>query len=213
MKYSCSGVILAGGLNLRFSGKNKALLVVGGKRILDHILDIYSQIFKEILLVTNDPLPYVERDINIVTDIYPIQSPLTGIHSGLFHSSAPYGFFTACDTPFVKRELIEAMIDGIESRADVIVPETSKGLQPLFAVYSKQCLQPIESHLTGQKKNPQLRGFLQHELKIQHFFKKVCVKKMPEKFCRDKDPDLVSFFNINRPEDLVEAEKLAKSIQ
>jgi len=212
MKYSCSGVILAGGLNLRFSGENKALLYVGGKRILDHILDIYSQIFEEILLVTNDPLLYVGWDIHIVTDIFHLQSPLTGIHAGLFHSTAPYGFFTACDTPFIKRDLIEAMIAGIESKSDVIVPETSKGLQPLFAVYSKQCLQPIESHLVGQNNNSQSSGLLQPGLKTQHFYKKVRVKKITEEACREKDPDLVSFFNINTPEDLFQAEKLVQYI-
>ena len=72
MKFPCSGVILAGGLNLRFSGKNKALLTIDGKKILDHILDIYTQIFEEIILVTNDPLPYVAWDIHIVTDFFQI---------------------------------------------------------------------------------------------------------------------------------------------
>ena len=213
MKYSCSGVILAGGLNLRFSGQNKALLTIGGKRILDHILNVYTQIFKEIILVTNDPLPYMEWEINIVTDFFQLQSPLTGIHAGLFHSVAPYGFFAACDTPFVQKELIEAIVDEIESRADIIVPETSDGLQPLFAVYSKQCLQPIELHLTQQDKHPASKGRLQPGLKIQNLFRKVRVKKIPENLCREKDPELVSFFNINTPEDLIQAEKMAQKIQ
>ena len=103
MTYPCSGVILAGGLNLRFSGKTKALLSVGGKRILDRIIEVYSQVFAEVILVTNDPASYLQWDITTVTDLFPVRSPLTGIHAGLFHSRAPYAFFGACDTPFINK--------------------------------------------------------------------------------------------------------------
>ena len=83
MKISCSGVILAGGLNTRFSGKEKALVRVGGKRIIDRILAVFNGLFEEIILVTNNPLRYIEWDVNIVTDLFPIRSSLTGIHAGL----------------------------------------------------------------------------------------------------------------------------------
>jgi len=213
MKDSCSGVILAGGLSKRFSGKNKALLRVGDKRILDHILNTYTQIFNEIILVTNDPVPYTEWDIHVVTDVFNIQSPLTGIHAGLFHMALPYGFFTACDTPFLKKELIETIIDRIESQTDVIIPDTLEGLQPLSAVYAKRCLKPIESYLKGSSNNPRTKRCLEPGLKIQNFFSRVTVQKIHESLLRDKDPDLVSFFNINTPEDLARAEVLKKNLR
>jgi len=96
-------VILAGGLNTRFSGTNKAFLRIRGKRILDHIYDLCKELFEEIILVTNDPLQYLEWDLVIATDIFPVRSSLTGIHAGLFCATNPYAFFIACDAPFLKK--------------------------------------------------------------------------------------------------------------
>ncbi|MCK5504118.1 MAG: molybdenum cofactor guanylyltransferase [Thermodesulfovibrionia bacterium] len=196
MKKDCTGVILAGGKNKRFSGINKALVSVGGKRIIDRIYHVFEEIFDEIILVTNDPLEYLEWDMTIVRDLFQVQSSLTGIHAGLFYINTPYAFFLACDTPFVKKELLEIILAGIEQHVDVVIPETSKGFEPLCSIYSKQCLRPIEQQLIGGK------------LKIQGFFRNVRVKKIHEKYLRQKDPDLVSFFNINTPDDLIQAEHI-----
>lgn len=196
MKFSCTGVILAGGRNSRFSGKNKAFIRVGGKRIIDCIYAIFQDLFEETILVTNDPLQYLEWDCKIVTDLFPIRSSLTGIHTGLFYAATDNTFFTACDTPFLKKEVVETIVARIETDADVIIPETSAGLEPLCAVYSKKCLKPVENQLAQQK------------LKIQGFFQKVRIKKIPENIFLEKDPDLISFFNINTPEDMARAEKI-----
>ncbi|HUV50545.1 MAG TPA: molybdenum cofactor guanylyltransferase [Anaerolineae bacterium] len=199
MKYPCSGVILAGGLSTRFSGQNKAFISIGGKRILDHIYEVFNKLFAEIILVTNDPVQYLEWDLNIGTDLFSIRSSLTGIHAGLFYSTNPYSFFIACDTPFLKTEMAEAIVNSIESDVDIVLPETSEGIQPLCAVYSKQCLKHIEAQLSKK------------ELKIRQFFKKVRVKKLPENLLRENDPDLLSFFNVNTPDDLTKAEKIIQN--
>ena len=73
MKFSCTGVILCGGLATRFDCKEKALIRVGGKRILDRIYSVFSEIFGEIILVTNKPLQFLEWDLNIVTDLIDIK--------------------------------------------------------------------------------------------------------------------------------------------
>jgi molybdopterin-guanine dinucleotide biosynthesis protein A len=198
MKFPCSGVILAGGLNTRFSGQDKALISVGRRRILDRIYDVFIQLFDEIFLVTNNPVRYLEWDLNIVSDLYPVRSSLTGIHAGLFYASNPHVFVAACDTPFIKKELIEAIIDRIEPGYDAIIPEISVGLEPLCAAYAKKCLNRIEQHLAREK------------LKIQLVFKKNRIKKIPEKIMRERDPELISFMNINTPEDLEKAEALCR---
>lgn len=209
MKPSCSGVILAGGQNLRFSRENKAFLTLGGLRMIEWILAVFSRIFKEVLLVTNAPEKYADLDVHIISDMIPLHSPLAGLHSGLFHISSPYAFVSACDTPFLKTALIEALIKEIEPEVDVILPETIKGPQPLFAIYSKSCLQPIETHLLQQNDRQPGKRTLQPGLKIQQFFKRVRVKKVPESFTRKYDPELISFFNINTPQDFKKAEALS----
>jgi molybdopterin-guanine dinucleotide biosynthesis protein A len=198
MKPSVTGVILAGGQNTRFSGTNKALIRVAGRCILDRIYDIFSDIFEEIILVTNDPIQYLEWDLNIVSDIFSIRCSLTGIHAGLFYMNTPYAFFVACDIPFLKKDLVETILDNIEPRIDIVIPDTSKGFEPLCSVYSKKCLNPVEQQLVKQ------------QLKIRQVFQKVRVKKLPETILRQNDPDLISFYNINTHDDLTKAEQIAK---
>jgi len=195
MKYQCSGVILAGGENSRLSGRNKAFIKIKGKRILDRICDIFKELFQEIVVVTKDPLPYIQENLEIAADLFTIRSSLTGIHAGLFYATTPFVFFTACDTPFLKKELVETMLNHIEQGTDVIIPQTDKGLEPLCAVYSKNCLPIAERYL------------VQNKLKILRVFQGARVKKIPEKVLRLNDPNLISFFNVNTPEDLARAEK------
>ena len=98
--------------------------------------------------------------------------------------------------PFLKKEVVKTIIGSIEPGMDVIIPETSAGLEPLCAVYSKNCLKSAEHNLRQQ------------QLQIQQFFKKVRVKKIQESELRQKDPRLISFFNINTPADHDRAEKI-----
>ena len=200
MKNKFTGVILAGGKNSRFSGKNKALVHVGGKRILDRIYEVFTILFDKIILVTNDPVQYMEWDFDIVTDIFPIRSSLTGIHTGLFYITTPYAFFAACDIPFIKKELIEILLDSVEPSIDIVIPETSKGLEPLCSVYSKRCLKPVEEQLEKQS------------LKIERMFQQVRVKKISEDILRSIDQDLLSFSNINTPDDLTRAKQAATKL-
>ena len=196
MKLPCTGVILSGGLSTRYDGTEKALLQVGGVRILDRIYDIFSDLFEEIILVTNTPQKFLDWDLLIVSDLFPIRSSLTGIHAGLFYMTNPFAFVSACDTPFLKKELVETVIGKIEPQIDIVMPATSAGFEPLCAAYSKRCLQPAQHHLEQEK------------LKIIKTFRKSRIKTISEKVLRKIDPDLQSFFNINTPDDLKRAEEM-----
>jgi molybdopterin-guanine dinucleotide biosynthesis protein A len=177
-------------------GKNKAFLSVGGKTILDRLQTAFQGLFCEVLLVTKDPLEYLSWESRIVTDLLQTRSSLTGIHSALFHISTPHAFITACDTPFLKGGLIRVLLEELEPKWDVVMPVTEEGNQPLCAIYSKRCIQPIEDQLKDG------------DPKISNFFQKIRVKEVPEERLRQADPDLVSFFNINTPEDLARAEEM-----
>ena len=195
-KLPCSGIILSGGLATRYDGTEKALLQVGGIRILDRIYDIYRQMFEEIILVTNSPHKFLEWDLLIVSDLFPIRSALTGIHAGLFYMTNPFAFISGCDTPFLKKEMVETVIQKIEPKIDIVMPETPVGMEPLCAAYSKRCLTSAQHHLEQKK------------LKIIKAFRKNRIKTISEKVLYKIDPDLKSFFNINTPEDLKRAEEM-----
>lgn len=196
MTNPCTGIILSGGLNTRFDGVNKALAPVGGIRIIDRLLEVFSGIFDETILVTNHPEHFLQYDLTIVTDIFEQRSSLTGVHTGLFYARNPYAFFSACDTPFLKKELIEFLIKNIEPNIDIIMPQTTAGFEPLCAVYSKRCLKSAEDHLKANK------------LKIQWALRSHRTKNIAENDLRQVDPELLSFFNINTPQDLEKAEEI-----
>lgn len=196
--FPCTGVILSGGLANRYDGTEKALLRVGGGRILDRLYDIYRELFDEIILVTNNPQKFLEWDLLIVSDLFTIRSSLTGIHAGLFYMTNPYAFISACDTPFLKKEMVETIIGKIEAQIDIVMPQTSAGFEPLCAAYSKRCLEAAQNHLEQEK------------LKVIKAFRKSRIKTISEKVLRKIDPELQSFFNINTPEDLQRAEEMVK---
>ena len=198
MKFPCTGVILSGGLATRYEGTEKALLQVGGVRLLDRIYDIYTELFEEIILVTNSPQKYLDWDLLIVPDLFPIRSSLTGIHAGLFFMTNPFAFISACDTPFLKKEVVETVIERIESDIDIVMPKTSAGFEPLCAVYSRRCLETAQQHLEQEK------------LKVIKAFRKSRMKTISEKVLRQKDPDLLSFFNINTSDDLQRAAEMVR---
>ena len=199
MKTPCSGVILSGGRNTRFHGKDKAFVRVGGRPMIEHVLTVFRSLFDDIVLVTNDPAKYVSWDLHVVTDIFAGRSSLTGLHAGLFHAVHPHAFFAACDAPFLQIETVHTLLDALEASSDVVIPETAAGLEPLCAIYSKRSLKVIEKLLDRR------------QYKIQAFFPSVRVKKISEETLRSADPDLISFFNINTPEDLARAETCLES--
>jgi molybdopterin-guanine dinucleotide biosynthesis protein A len=183
-----TGVILAGGKNIRM-GESKAFLEIAGQRIIDRTVELFKGIFSQVILITNTPLEYSYLDIEIVIDIVPKRGALIGIYTGLFYSSHPYCFVTACDMPFLNRKVIEYMIT-ISKDYDVVIPHLSDGYHPLHAIYSKKCINSIEK--------------LIHEdnLKIIDFFDKIKAKEVTTDEINSLDPTLNSFLNINTPEDL-----------
>ena len=198
MKFDCTGVILAGGKNSRLPGKKKTFQKVGDSMIIENIYDLFSSLFKEVIIVVNEPLDFVELDLSIVTDIFPSKCALAGLHAGLFYASFPHIYATACDTPFVNRSIVEHIVDQIEPGYDVIIPRTDDGLESLFAIYSKDCLPLIE-------KNLEKNIFM-----IKKFFRKKKVKEIPAEQLKKIDPAMQFIFNINTPEDLRKARTMAE---
>ena len=183
-----TGIILAGGKNLRM-GQNKAFLEVQGERIIDRIKRIFVDLFDEVLLVTNSPRDYLDLNLRIVADLYRERGSLAGIFTGLFHASFSHAFVAACDMPFLNPALIAHLV-GLSPGYDIVIPRTEDGLQPLHAVYSRKCLPFMEDLLR------------EGNLKILDFFHRVKKREVPAEEMIPLDPHLSSFLNLNSPEDL-----------
>jgi molybdopterin-guanine dinucleotide biosynthesis protein A len=183
----CCAIILAGGLNTRMRGHNKAFLKIDGQTILDRLLFRLKSAFSEILLVTRQPELYSSLQLRLVEDIHEERSSLTGIHAGLIHAKAAFGFMVPCDIPFLQPDLIRLLLDELEPDLDVVVPFYDGHYQPLCAIYSKRCIPLIEKQLTAS------------DYKISHLFECVSVKTIPADKLKTVDPQLLSFLNVNTP--------------
>jgi len=193
-----TSIILAGGKSLRL-GRSKALQVIEGKSLIQWVIDRLAILSTEIIIATAHgkaiPCSSAAR-IKTVADIYPGKGPLVGIYSGLIASSSPRAIVVGCDTPFLSVSLLEYMTQ-ICSTFDVVVPRIKDKLEPLCAVYSKNCSGPIQGLLE------------QGELRIRKLFSMVKVKYIEEDEINSFDPEHLSFFNINSQADLDRARKLA----
>jgi len=185
-----TGVILAGGQSSRMRS-NKALLPYKGGRFIEAIYRQMSELFDEVILVTNTPDEYAFLPCRKVADLYPGMGALAGLHAGLHHSTAPHIFAVACDMPYLNSALIRRLA-ALKDRADVIIPEGERGLEPLHALYGKQCREAMEKSLDAGSR------------RIVSFFPEARVSVFSRAEVMAFDPSLDSFRNINTPADYFE---------
>lgn len=193
------GVVLVGGQSRRY-GRNKALEFFQGERLIDRQVRTVRSLFSEVLVIANEPELYLHLDATIVRDVIPRQGPLGGIYTGLLFAQGKSVFVTACDMPFVQPAVVGRMVQ-LATDYDVIVPEKIEGLEPLHAIYSSRCLPHIEKMLA--------RGMLQ----VINFFPAVKVYRLSSEEIGQLDPQRLSFFNINTPDDMDRAKELLEKFQ
>ncbi|UCG11405.1 MAG: molybdenum cofactor guanylyltransferase [Deltaproteobacteria bacterium] len=188
------GVVLVGGKSRRF-GRNKALEPFQGERLIDRQIRTLRSVFPEVLIITNEPEPYLDLDVAVARDVIPEQGPLGGIYTGLLFAQHENIFVIACDMPFVQPAVIRHM-EQLAGGYDVVIPQKEDGLEPLHAIYSSRCL-------------PHIRGMLERGvLQVISFFPAVKVCRLTAEEIGQLDPVGLSFFNINTPGDMAKAKEV-----
>jgi molybdenum cofactor guanylyltransferase len=185
--------IQAGGQSRRM-GTDKALVQLGGLPLIEHVLKRVEGLGDEILITSNHTESLSYLGIPIVPDPIPGAGALAGLETALHAAQGDYVLILACDMPFVNRKLLCHMIELAPS-GDIIVPIHAGYFEPLHAIYNKECLPNIQASL----KNGQTR--------VISFFDEVQVQVIDEGKIATFDPQGMSFFNINTPEDLAFAER------
>ena len=195
-----SGVILAGGKSKRM-GYPKAFLTIGGKRIIDRILEVFMVFFDEILIVTDDRSRFAEfKNIKVVEDLIKGIGPLGGIYTGLKSISKSRGFFMACDMPFPHIGLIKKLLDVSKNgNFDCVVPYSEKGVEPLYGIYAKSILVKLEDSLPRRERQTK-------EFSVNKFLE--CCNC---KYIKPEPEELSSFCNVNTQDDLKEIEIVPRS--
>jgi len=137
--------ILAGGTASRMGGAAKGLFQVGGRRILDRLVDAAVAAFGELpLLVANAPDAAEWRaDLQVVPDRRPGAATLGGLYTAVTDAPAPV-VCVAWDMPFVTARLLARLGQGL-SDADVCLPASDgrRGVEPLCAAYGPGCAAPM----------------------------------------------------------------------
>jgi molybdenum cofactor guanylyltransferase len=182
-----TGAVLAGGRSRRF-GKNKALEIFKGKRLLDHAVESLHSFCDPVLVVANDLSLYYDVKAMLIQDMILHQGPLAAIYTALLFSPHEWVFVKATDMPYLELELPTMMFE-LKTGFDVVTPTVNSMYEPLLALYNRRCLPAIATSLEGM------------ERQVVSFYKRVKVKAIDEGQWRSVDREGRSFWNINTAED------------
>jgi molybdopterin-guanine dinucleotide biosynthesis protein A len=184
-----TGVILAGGQSSRF-GSNKALALLHGKPLIEHVVSTVTAVFDECLLVTNSPREYEFLNLPMTGDRYRDMGPMAGIHAALSFVTTPWIFVVGCDMPAITPGLVNFLCSYRDENFDAVIPWLETGVEPLCGLYNKTALSRMEHSLENNK--PKLKELLDD----------LTVRRINEQELLRATDDLTVFFNVNRQDDL-----------
>lgn len=134
-----AGYVMAGGGSTRF-GRDKALAELGGKTTLTRMVDIVRDSVGSATIVAPRGR-YSNSGVHIINDLWPGDGPLGGIVTALVASTkasspAQWNLMVSCDMPFLSSNWLRFMaLRALKSDAQVVVPRSESGLEPLCACW------------------------------------------------------------------------------
>ncbi|MBL4663361.1 MAG: molybdenum cofactor guanylyltransferase [Flavobacteriaceae bacterium] len=158
-KKNITALLLAGGKSSRM-GTDKGFITLNGISFMERIISAVKPFVGQIMIISNDS-SYDTFNIKRVSDIIPNSGPLAGIFSGLFYSESEVNLVLSCDVPLINDTILNILIDGYNSKYDVIQLESQGKTMPLIALYKKQCMHPfLESLKNGERRLTKVVGEL-----------------------------------------------------
>ena len=191
-----SAIILAGGQSSRM-GRPKAELPFDGGTMLDYIVSEMMRVFDDLVVAVAESRLYAWEGYGArsIEDRVPNRGPLSALEQALGAVEFDRAFVCSCDVPFVNGDLARKLCDMLGDD-DAVIPHADGKLQTLHAVYRKNCAKVLGT----------MRSKGEHRLhEIVNFAK---VRVVPEEEIRALDHEMLSFFNVNTPEDYQRALKL-----
>lgn len=179
-------IILAGGKSSRM-GSDKALLKWGQKTLIEYTVDKAVKYgFKDIIIVTNKPEKFQHLIATVISDVYPQLGPLSGLQAGLNYGKKEYYFVMSCDMPLFDFSLVKKLSKFINNPEYLaIVPSVKNNLEPLAAIYNRQCARIIEEMLLNS-----------NERRVNKLLEQISLKIV------NCECDKEKFFNTNTPSEL-----------
>jgi FdhD protein len=190
-----TAAVLAGGRSLRM-GVDKTLLTLDGRSLVARVCDAVGQVCRQTIVVTNRPesldAAELPKGVWVVRDEVAYQGPLGGLVTALAFAETEWVLAVAADMPHVEPDVVRALW-ALRGNADIVVPITDKGHEPLLALYRvAACLDPGRELLdTGRRR-------------LVALFPRVNVVEVPAESLRSADPELRSLLNVNTPSELAD---------
>jgi len=191
--------VQAGGESSRM-GQDKALMPFLGRPLIQRVVDHLSPIADEVIVTTNNPDDYRFLGLPLFRDLKPGRGALGGLYTALSSATCELVAVVACDMPFASAVLIEASNRLlVQEEADVVIPDSGGGLEPMHAVYRRaNCIPAIETAIAADR------------WKLISWFPQVKVRILQPDEVKRYDPSGLAFWNLNTPEEFAEAEERAR---
>ena len=189
--------VLAGGRSSRM-GADKSFVRVLPDRgpLIEHILAQAAGLGDETLIVTNRPQEYAYLGLPLFADVLPDQGALGGLYSALHAARGRHVLCIACDMPFLVRGLLDDLV-SLRAQAEAVVPRLGGQAEPFRAVYRRDCRGIMLTALEAGR------------LRVSDCLAQLQVRYVDEAEIDRFDPDRLSFVNVNTPDDLEHARRLA----
>lgn len=193
-------VIQAGGESRRM-GQDKALVSFLDKPLISRVIERVRPVADELLITTNRPESYRFLGIPLISDLIPGRGALGGLYTALSAAGTPLVAIVACDMPFVNPTLITAERDLLENLEwDAAIPRLDTGTEPFHAVYRRHtCLPYVQTALDSGR------------WRVDAWFSEARIRFISQQEVQRYDPQLLAFSNVNNPDELHQAEDLARS--
>jgi len=195
-----SVAIQAGGESTRM-GINKAMMDFLGEPLIARVITRVSSLSDDIFIITKEPQEFNKLPVRIIKDVIPGKGAIGGLYTALVEAKYEFVAVVACDMPFVNMDLLKKAYEVLlECHADVAIPKTDEGYEPLHAVYRIQkCLPAIQNALATEKK------------RLVSWFPDVNVVEMKSNLIDQFDPEHTAFINVNTRDEYIRAIEIAKS--
>ncbi len=187
-----SAIVLVGGAARRAGGREKYFFTLQGKTFIDRLIDTLREVVDEIVVVARDP-DQCKRfchlgDVRCIADIRRGLGPIGGLHAGALEVHGEYVFVAACDMPCIGPAVVRLLFDAARGYDAAIPCWNTEMLEPLHAVYRTDAL---------------LTYLEEHEsLSLRTMIWSINTRYVRIDEIRRIDPDLLTFTNINKLEDL-----------
>jgi molybdopterin-guanine dinucleotide biosynthesis protein A len=192
--------LISGGHSSRM-GQDKALMPFLGRPLIQRILERLAPLGEQVILSTNCPADYAFLNLPSYPDLKPDCGSLGGLYTVISVTGHSIVAAVACDMPFANLALFKyEWLLLCQTGADVVIPSSSNGLEPLHAVYRRDTCRPA------------IQSALEHgNLKMSGWLQSVSVRIVLPEEVKHFDPHGLAFWNVNTPEDFRQAEERARS--